>query len=72
MEPVASQSPQGTELLRPTAENERSNTTGQAGTVQERDLKQSSYVCNSSKRTRKPRLTRFFVFVLLFVVVGFF
>lgn len=41
----------------------RSSTIGQVGTAQERDLKQSSYVCNSSKRTRKLRLTLFFFII---------
>lgn len=40
----------------------RSNTTGQVGTAQERDLKQSSYVCNSSKRTGSSDLLFFFFF----------
>lgn len=47
----------------------RSNATGQVGTAQGRELKQSSSVCHSSKRTRKLRLTWFFcfcIFVLFF------
>lgn len=43
----------------------RSNTTGQVGTAQERDLKQSSYVCNSSKRTGSSDLLFFFFFFLI-------
>lgn len=63
MEHMAHRPPQGTGLgcYSLSQRMKRSNTTGQVGTAQERDFKQSSYVCNSSKRTRKLRLTHFFI-----------